>query len=119
MQDKWGSINNVMKRRRIAILGLHETHPNDEMRETIGRRFQNALHVIHSADPENPSTMGGVSIAIHKGMVDARHVTHHTVIPGRVILVRIPWNGSDRISIMNIYAPVKNTEKAEFWKLLL
>ena len=118
-QDKWGSINNVMKRRRIAVLGLQETHPNGEMQETVGRRFRNSLHVVHSADPENPSTTGGVSIAVNKSMVNTKHVTHQVIIPGRAIMVKIPWNGSDELSIVNIYAPVKNTEKADFWKLLL
>jgi len=118
-QDKWGSINNVMKRRRIAILGLQETHPNEEMRESIGRRFQNAMHIVHSADPDNPSTTGGVSVAIHKSMVDTGGVTHHTVIPGRAILVEIPWNGDKRLRILNVYAPAKNSDKVEFWRELL
>ena len=38
-QDKWGAINNMMKRCQIAVLGLQETHPSDKMKSTIGRRF--------------------------------------------------------------------------------
>ena len=95
LQNKWGSINNVMKRRRIAILGLQETHPSDEMQETIGRKFRNALHIVHSADPNDPSATGGVSVAIHKSMVDTKGITHRVVIPGRAILVEIPWSGNE------------------------
>ena len=36
-----------------------------------------------------------------------------------MILLAIPWNENDRIQIMNIYAPTKNTEKTAFWQLLL
>jgi len=118
-QDKWGSINNVMKRRRIAILGLQETHPSEEMKETVGRRFRNALHIVHSADPDDPNTTGGVSIAIHKSMIDTRGITHRAIIPGRVILVEVPWNGSERLRVLNIYAPARNTDKVEFWRRLL
>ena len=119
LQNKWGSINNVMKRRQIAVLGLQETHPSDEMQETIGRRFRNALHIVHSADPDDPSTTGGVSVAIQKSMVDAKGITHRIVIPGRAILVEIPWNGSKRLRVLNIYAPARNANKAEFWERLL
>ena len=119
LQNKWGSINNVMKRRQIAVLGLQETHPSDEMQETIGRRFRNALHIVHSADPDDPSTTGGVSVAIQKSMVDTKGITHRIVIPGRAILVEIPWNGSERLRVLNIYAPARNANKAEFWERLL
>ena len=119
LQDKWGAINNVMKRRRIAILGLQETHPNEEMQKTIGRRFKNTMHIVHSADPSDPNTTGGVSVAIHKSMVDTKEITHQTVIPGRAILVEIPWGGNERLRILNVYAPVKNAEKTDFWKALL
>ena len=108
-----------MKKRGIAVLALQETHPTDKMQETEARRFRNTLHLVHSADPDNPSTTGGVSIAINKSAVDVKKVTHRTVIPGRVTQIEIPWNEEDRLCIMNVYAPVKNTEKAEFWKKLL
>ena len=118
-QDKWGSINSVMKRRKIAIIGLQETHPNDETQTKIGKRFRNALHIVHSADPEDPNRTNGVSIAIHKSQMETKNITHHVVIPGRVIVIEIPWNEHDRMRIMNIYAPVKGTEKTSFWKRLL
>jgi ribonuclease HI/exonuclease III len=117
--DKWGSINNVMKRRGIAILCLQETHPTDEMQEEIGKRFKNSMYIVHSADPDDPHKTNGVSIALHKSMIDTKNITHKVVTPGRVMTVEIPWNENDRLRIMNIYAPVKNAEKATFWKQLL
>lgn len=107
-----------MKRRRIAILGLQETHPSDELKGILERRFRNALHIIHSAHPDSPSTIGGVSIALHKSMIDVKNITHRTIIQGRAIMVDIPWNENDRLRIMNVYAPANNTEKTVFWKLL-
>jgi hypothetical protein len=79
-QDKWGSINNVMRKRRIAILSLQEMHPTDEMKNLIAKRFRNTLHIVHSADPKNPGTVGGVSIAVHKSLIEVKkHYTpsHH------------------------------------------
>jgi len=118
-QDKWGSINNVMKRRQIAVMALQETHPTDELQETIGKRFRNALHLVHSADADVPGQKGGVSIAVNKKMIETSKITHTTVIAGRAIMIDIPWNGEDTMRILNVYAPVKNTEKTEFWVTLL
>ena len=118
-QDKWGSINNTMKKRQIAILGIQETHPSDEMRDAIGKRFRNALHIVHSADPNEPSRVGGVSIAVNKALVDVKNISHRVVIHGRAMILEIPWNENDRLRIMNVYAPANNTEKASFWNLML
>ena len=117
--DKWGSISYVMKMRGIAVMALQETHPSDELQGEMEKRFRNTLDIAHSADPENPSTTGGVSIVLNKGMLDVKKATHRTVISGRVMLVEIPWNGDDTLRIMNIYAPVRNAEKAGFWEELL
>ena len=119
LQDKWGSINNTMKKHQIAILGIQETHPCDKMQEVIGRRFRNTMHIIHSADPEAPNTTGGVSIALQKSMIDIKNVSHCIIIPGRVIMADIPCNENNRLRIMNIYAPAKNAEKTDFWKSIL
>ena len=118
-QDKWGAINNAMKRRRIAVLGLQETHPSNEMQETIGRRFRNTLHTVHSAAPLDPGRTGGVSFVIQKSLISAKDTTYREIIPGRVILIEIPWNENDKLRIMNVYAPARNTEKAAFWNRLL
>ncbi|KAF9783471.1 Endonuclease/exonuclease/phosphatase, partial [Thelephora terrestris] len=117
-QDKWGSINNVMKRRRIAVLGIQETHPCNVLRENVSRRFRNTLHLAHSENPIDPSRIGGISIVVNKGLVDTKKVTHREIVPGRVMMVEIPWNDCDKLRIMNIYAPVNNAEKADFWRNL-
>ena len=49
----------MLKRRKIAVLALQETHPNDELQETMEKRFRNSLHIVHSADPEEPGARGG------------------------------------------------------------
>lgn len=109
----------MMKRHKIAILGLQETHPDEETQKADEIRFRNTLRMLHSTDPDNPRSSNGVSIAINKGLIDAKSVTHRTVVPGRVLIIEIPWNEHDRLRIMNVYAPVKSEEKATFWKGLL
>ena len=118
-QDKWGSIGNVLKRRKIAVLALQETHPDGDLRETVEKHFRNSLHVVHSADPDEPGARGGVSVVINKSIIDVKKIDCKQVIEGRAMLVEVPWNGDDTLRIMNIYAPADNAEKAKFWEELL
>ena len=117
--DKWGAINNLMKNRKIAVLALQETHPTEETQHTIQRRFQNTLRVDHSVDPDEPSTRNGTSIVINKRLIKTADVNTRTIVEGRVTMTELPWNGEDTLRIMNIYAPVKNDEKIEFWEQLI
>ena len=109
----------MLKRRKIAVLALQETHPNDELQETMEKRFRNSLHIVHSADPEEPGARGGVSIVINKSIIDTKGVVCKPVIDGRVVLVEVPWNGGETLHIMNVYAPADNAGKAKFWEELL
>ena len=81
-QDKWGAIHKMMKRRQVVVLALQETHPSNDMKETIGRRFRNTLHIVHSVDPCDPNRTAGVSFAIHKGLIDAKSTACREIILG-------------------------------------
>ena len=118
VDDKWGAINNVTKVRRIAILAAQETHPSLEVQERLQRQFHNLLLFFHSADPDEPSGQNGVTIALNKGLVKLTGMSTTMLVEGRAIMISIPWNGEDTLQIMNVYAPVKNNEKATFWEEL-
>ena len=90
--DKWSAINNVMKKRKISVLAIQETHPTEEAQRTVERRFRNSLQVYHSADPDEPGSRNGVSIALNKRLVKTANVTTRTLVEGRVIMIEIPWN---------------------------
>ena len=81
--------------------------------------FQNSLQIYHSADPDEPGTRNGVSIAVNKCLVKIANIETRTIIEGRAMSVEIPWNGEDTLRILNVYAPAKNNEKAAFWEQLL
>ena len=117
--DKWGAINNVMKQRKIAVLAIQESHPNEETQRTVQRRFQNSLQIYHSADPDEPGSRNGVSIAVNKRLVKTANLETRTIMEGRAMSIEVPWNGEDTLRIMNVYAPAKNNEKAAFWEQLL
>ena len=119
LQDKWGLIGNILKRRKIAVLALQETHPNGDLRETVEKHFRNSLYVAHLADPDKPGARGGVSVVINKSIIDMKKIDCKQVIEGQAMLVEVPWNGDDTLHIINIYTPMDNAEKAKFWEELL
>lgn len=38
-----------------------------------------------------------------------------TLVPGRVMLILVPWKDGSRLVALNIYAPNKLREMGEFW----
>ena len=80
--DKWGAINNMMKVRKIAVLAIQESHPTEEMQQTLQRRFRNMLHVLHSADPDEPGAWNGISIALNKSLVKTADIQTQVLVEG-------------------------------------
>ena len=88
------------------------------MQQSIGRKLRNTLYLMCSTDPNDPSRTAGVTIAVNKGIINIKDMTHQEVILGRVIIVEIPWNESNKLPIMKVYTPATNTKKAHSWKSL-
>ena len=101
--DKWLHINQLVRDNKITILALQETHLNQEQTDNINTMFQDTLHVLASADPEN-HTSKGVALVINKRLLGIRDIDHYGLLPGRALLASIPWNLQNRTNILNIYA---------------
>ena len=113
--DKWLHINQLVRDDKIAILALQETHLSQEQTDNINTMFQDTLHVLASADPEN-HTSKGVALVINKRLLGVCDIDHYELLPGRALLASIPWNPQNRINILNIYAPNDPTSNAALWE---
>ena len=113
--DKWLHINQMVRDDKIAILALQETHLNQDQTESINNMFQDSLHVIASADPENQASKG-VALVINKRLLGARDIDHYELCPGRALLISIPWHLQERINVLNIYTPNDPTSNAALWE---
>src|SRR5260221_260996 len=51
--EKWTRINYMIRKNKIAILALQETHLNAEMVESIKRCFGKNFELLYSSDREN------------------------------------------------------------------
>ena len=113
--DKWLHINQLVRDEKIAIMALQETHLNQEQTDSINNMFQDTLHVVASADPEM-HTSKGVALVINKRLLGVKDIDQYELLPGRALLVSIPWNPQNRINILNIYAPNDPTSNAALWE---
>lgn len=116
-RDKWLEIYGVLNRNKIAILAIQESHLTEELANKINTLFETKLLLIHSPLPESNNT-AGVAIIINKGLLSTNKITHETLIPGRAIMVTIPWHADKPLKILNIYAPNDSNANEKFWDTL-
>ncbi|KIO14619.1 hypothetical protein M404DRAFT_108999, partial [Pisolithus tinctorius Marx 270] len=115
--DKWLHINQQMRDDRLAILALQETHLDATQAASLNDTFTDTLHVITSIDPAHPAAKG-VAIAFNKCLVKTREVKTHDIVPGRALLITMPWYQQEKLNILNVYAPNDPSENQRFWETI-
>ena len=113
--SKWHSIPRLMRDKRIGILAVQETHLTEDLALDFERLFGNAFWLIHSPDPESTNARG-VAFVLNKSLVATDDVKTEVVVPGRAIVLSVPWKSEAPITALNIYAPNCPQEAREFWK---
>jgi exonuclease III len=66
---------------------------------------------------DNPRA-AGVAFVINKDLSIYQGVVTHELIPGRALLISIPWHSNLLLTILNVYAPNTPTENEKFWRNL-
>ena len=104
-----------MREKHIGILCLQESHLTAEYVTQINTLFDKRICVLNSADPTRPSNSIGVAFVINKEIINTDSAECTTLIPGRAIHLSITWHSTQKISIINIYAPNAAVEHPPFW----
>ena len=112
--DKWTRINYTIRKNKIAILALQETHLDDKMAESIKRCFRKNFDLLHSSDTDNPCSKAGVVFVLNKVLIPNRQLKMHILAPGRAIMLKIRWPDNKEIKIINVYAPVQDHKQPAF-----
>ena len=113
--NKWNSLHHFIKERRLAILALQETHTDDNLVETLTRLYGRRL-AIFASQSENPTATAGVAIVVNKDLVNTEGAKATEIIPGRAILLELPWHQTLTLRILNVYAPNSPQGNAKFWE---
>lgn len=112
--DKWSSINQIMKDQKLGILALQETHLTKDDEATLNSTPGLRIHIKSSIDPARTNAKG-VAIVMNKNLVNTSGVKVHDLVPGRALLVIIPWRKDDSLKILAIYAPNDPQTNQYFW----
>jgi exonuclease III len=115
-KNKWFHVNQMMREQKIGILALQETHMTDELKESVEVTFKRLL-ILSSSDPESPNSKG-VAVVLNRDITNSENVKCVNIMPGRAMLVTIPWHASEVLNILAIYAPNEASENRDFWREL-
>ncbi|KIY52644.1 DNase I-like protein [Fistulina hepatica ATCC 64428] len=107
-ENKWLHINQLVRDKRIGALVVQETHLTDNHVADLHELFGKRLRIIHSSDPANPSQAVGIAIVLNREQVEADQASYKIIIPGRAILVSLPWSDERLLNILAVYAPNLN-----------
>ncbi|KAF5313488.1 hypothetical protein D9611_008631 [Ephemerocybe angulata] len=115
---KWGHMNQMMKDHKLGILAVQETHLTTRTVKALNEKHKR-LHIINSALGQRANA-AGIAIVLNKDYTAWREEEHWVLIPGRAILVRIPWknSGGNKRTFLAIYAPNRAKENKEMWQRL-
>jgi len=115
-ENKWNDINQIMREQRIGVLAVQEAHLTqdhvDNLHTLFGKRLQ-----IHFLQGPNTNAQG-VAIVLNKELTNVKGIDQIDVIPGRAMLITLPWHSDLSLTVLNIYAPNSHTENQTFWETL-
>lgn len=113
--EKWTLINHTIRKNKIAILAIQETHLDDELAESINRCFGKNFELLYLSDPERPRAIAGVAFVLNKALIPNKESRLHVLAPGQAIMLQIKGPDEKDIKIINVYAPVQAHKQPAFW----
>ncbi|KAJ7779323.1 hypothetical protein DFH07DRAFT_730276 [Mycena maculata] len=67
--------------------------------------FGSWVKLFHSAHPEKATSTTGVAFVLNKNYLDVGNTREYELIPGRALMLVIPWHKGKFLVILNVYAP--------------
>ncbi|KAH9854952.1 Endonuclease/exonuclease/phosphatase, partial [Lenzites betulinus] len=116
--NKWLMMNQLIRDEKICILALQETHLSARRREELEGLFGQYLSILCGDDDQMDARAGGVAFVINKRRMNADACETTLLVPGRALMLKIPWTNGRVLTILNVYAPNASGENADFWKTL-
>jgi exonuclease III len=109
-KSKFKDIVTLMRKNKIAILGLQETHLVDDELERL--RVAHPAMIIESNGVS--TSKEGVAFMLNKDLVRGKTWQHTVLIPGRASRLQFDVGDENGLDIVLVYAPNAVGEKLEF-----
>jgi exonuclease III len=97
-------------------LAVQETHLTQEHVDRLHTLFGKSFQVHFSQGPN--ANAQGVAIVLNEELTNIKGIEQWNVIPGRAIMLKLPWHSNLSITIINIYAPNAHSENQSFLESL-
>ena len=115
--EKWAEINATMKKDKVAVLAVQETHLDDQNTQTLLQAFGKRLIILNSQPEENPRASAGVAFVLNKDLVDTEKIETYELIKGRALAMKLTWKrNSEETILINVYAPNRRSDHQKFWE---
>ncbi|KAK0472702.1 hypothetical protein IW261DRAFT_1343260 [Armillaria novae-zelandiae] len=118
LKSKWSDVNRMIKEQKISILTLQEMHLSEEYAEEIAKVYGKTMKILFTANECHAMGKAGVAVVLNKNLIQTEGVITMNLIPGRTILVQIPWNGGGVFNWLAVYAPNDELESKLMWETL-
>ncbi|KAF6760825.1 Endonuclease/exonuclease/phosphatase [Ephemerocybe angulata] len=104
-----------MRDNQIGIMAVQETHLTKSETTRLNGVFEKRMLIINSA--HGRKNTAGVAIVLNKQWTAWNEALHWDILPGRALLVQIPWKNSKgaKRTILAIYAPNTATHNKRLW----
>ncbi|KAF8260584.1 Endonuclease/exonuclease/phosphatase, partial [Lactarius quietus] len=116
--EKWAEINSTVKRDKIAILALQETHLDEDTVQRIQNLFGKRLQILNSQLERNPRSSAGVAFVLNKDLIETKTATTQELIKGRGLKLTVQWN-EQVTTLINVYAPNRRQDHEDFWATIV
>ena len=113
--EKWSEINTTLKKDKIAILALQETHLDETATQNIQDLFGKRMVILNSQLERNLRSSAEVAFVINKDIIDVKETKINELIKGKALALLVKWNDQETI-IINVYTPNKRQDHKDFWE---
>ncbi|KAJ6459906.1 Endonuclease/exonuclease/phosphatase [Mycena sanguinolenta] len=95
----------------LDILGIQETYLDPDSPSQFNKIFGRWFKLFYSAHSNKPTSTAGVAFAVNKKFIDTDNIQEYELIPGRALMIVLPWHNGESLNILNIYAPNRPEER--------
>ncbi len=80
--SKWSHINQLLWTLKTGILVVSEAHLTERRQDELENLFARRMKICFTADPENPTSKGGMAIVVNKQLMLWHNIETRVIVPG-------------------------------------
>ena len=111
-RSKWSLVTTLLRKQRILVRGLQETHLDEKEIENI-RKMCPKIEILSNRTSKNRKS---VAFVINKDLANNMTWIHKVQIEGRASRLTINVEKDRGLDIIVVYAPNSNNDKVKFFE---